>query len=1079
MKSLKYDRACGQMKDTWTNGRSAGVALLLVGAAMGGGCSSGLGNNIDLDEEEGLVTETGLGLDLGLDLTDPIGPDMAVAGALIPGSDRRISFVAFTTLAPADDADGAGGDLSRDGVADTNGASDIFVMAIEDQLGSGGQPVAFSRALVNTFRHSRCVQCHAIGSAPEPTEPFAFPGNAHPGGPQPVLDDECSSCHIAANIGMEVEWRAPRENNTPSQNFNMRSDTLEELAARARLVDFEEHLLNDSRVTWAIESGVVPFEGLAGSSALWNAAGYEDVDVGPVPITFEAFENQLLDWEAAGYPVTAAASVLDVTLVSIATSGTAAANGASTQPTMTFVPDPSFDPANPSAVRVGRLVIAYTSTASDLVATGNGTADVYTTSLDVFVDRDPVTSTTLPGGLDVVNALGSTFLVSVSAAGGAADGASSSPSIDGSGELVAFSSVASNLVPGFVDRNGAAADVYLRDESLAATLLVSAAASSTSNGGDGESGEPALSATGEAIAFSSLATDLTLDDDLNGVRDVFFTRRSGGVLAELEVASRPGPGLEADAASGSPDIAVTNSGAVSVAFESAAANLAAIEPGTTNVFLREGGAVTLMSQNRSAGVSTPGDGDSSAPRLTPSGGGLVFTSEATNLDVLQATDQNAAEDVLIVDLAGFRESGEILGRRVSLNWAGLDAAAGSTGAFVGSFREIDGFFGSGTFVTFRSTAEDLGVSRQDVVTKFLVDAAANITDFSVDSTSGGVPLTVTFTDNSTGAPSAWSWDFGDGSPLSTDQNPTHTYSVAGAYDVTLTVTRESGTDTRVKADFISALEPIGVTDCGESTVSGPAPLQVNFTPTLTGDTTGVTYQWDFGDGNTSTDPQPSHFYDEGGPYTVSLDVTAVSGAASFTDPDTIEALPPSGANFTSDTSGGLRVTFQDTSSGSPNFWSWDFGDGTTLSGSDPAIHRNPTHDYASNDDWSVTLDVNGPGGPSSLTQTVTTDAMSFSTVYPSFHASACTSCHDGVTLPQFTNFTLSAPEVYSALVNVAASGTSCLGSTRVVPFDAASSLLVDIVDPAITACNSSAGMTNFSPAGLADLRTWINQGAAE
>ncbi len=1074
------------MKSARTTGRPLGTALLLVGAAVAGGCSSGLGNNLDLDGEEGLVTETGLGLDLGLDLTDPIGSDMAVAGALIPGSERRISFVAFTTAAADDDADGAGGSLSKDGVPDSNGVSDVFVMAIEDDLGGGGQPVAFSRALVNTFRHSRCVQCHAIGSDPEATEPFAFPGNAHPGGPQPVMNDDCLGCHTAANIGVEVEWRAPRANNTPSQNFNMRSDTLAELAARAQVVDFDEHLLNDSRVTWAIESGVVPFGGLAGSSPLWSARGYEDVDVGPVPITFEAFENQLLDWRAAGFPVTAEASVRDITLVSLATTGVTSANGASSQPSLTFVPDPTFDPANPSAIRVGQLIIAYTSAASDLVAAGTGTADIYTTSLDVFVDRDPVSSTTLAGGLDIVNGGGSTSLVSAANGGGAANGASSSPSIDASGDLVAFSSVATNLIAGFVNGNGAAADVYLRDQDLASTQLVSASTAGSTNGGDGESGEPALSAIGEAIAFSSLATDLTVDPDSNGVRDVFFTQRAAGTFSGLQTASRPAPGAEADAASGSPDIAVTSAGAVGLVFESAATNLAAVEPGTTNVFLNEGGAVTLMSQTRSGGVSTPGNGNSTAPELAPSGGELVFSTEATNLDVLQTTDQNAAEDVLIVDLVGFRGTGEVLGRRVSLNWAGLDAEAASSGAFVGTFRESDGFFGNRTFVTFRSTAEDVGVSRQDVVTKFLVDSTANVTDFSVDSTAGGAPLTVTFTDASTGAPSAWSWDFGDGTTLvgsdpAVHQNPVHQYAGIGTFTVTLTVTREGGTDTRTKADLVSALDPIGVTDCGESTVSGPAPLSVNFTPTLSGDTTGVTYQWDFGDGNTSTDPQPSHTYSEGGPYTVSLDVEAVSGSFSFTDPNTIEALPPSGANFTSDTTGGLRVTFADTSSGSPTSWSWDFGDGTTLSGSNPAIHQNPTHDFATNGAFSVMLTVNGPGGPSVRTQTVTTSAISFQTaVHDGIILVSCQSCHGtGGVAASILLLDGGSAAAYANLVNVTPAGSGGVCATnRVTPFDPEDSLLVKVLEGTCPQVSTSMTPSGGQPT-INIVRNWISQGAAQ
>lgn len=60
-------------------------------------------------------------------------------------------------------------------------------------------------------------------------------------------------------------------------------------------------------------------------------------------------------------------------------------------------------------------------------------------------------------------------------------------------------------------------------------------------------------------------------------------------------------------------------------------------------------------------------------------------------------------------------------------------------------------------------------------------------DFIASPLSGHPPLTVAFTDLSTGLPSAWLWDFGDGH-TSTDQNPTHTYDTAGSYDVTLTAT---------------------------------------------------------------------------------------------------------------------------------------------------------------------------------------------------------------------------------------------------------------------------------------------------
>ena len=75
-------------------------------------------------------------------------------------------------------------------------------------------------------------------------------------------------------------------------------------------------------------------------------------------------------------------------------------------------------------------------------------------------------------------------------------------------------------------------------------------------------------------------------------------------------------------------------------------------------------------------------------------------------------------------------------------------------------------------------------------------------DFTADLTSGPVPLTVNYTDQSTGDITSWSWDFGDGA-ISTEQNPFHTYTDAGTYTVSLAVTGPCGSDTEVKANFIT------------------------------------------------------------------------------------------------------------------------------------------------------------------------------------------------------------------------------------------------------------------------------------
>ncbi len=78
--------------------------------------------------------------------------------------------------------------------------------------------------------------------------------------------------------------------------------------------------------------------------------------------------------------------------------------------------------------------------------------------------------------------------------------------------------------------------------------------------------------------------------------------------------------------------------------------------------------------------------------------------------------------------------------------------------------------------------------------------------FAGTPTSGVAPLAVQFTDQSTGAPTAWSWNFGDGG-TSTAQNPSHTYAVAGSYTVTLTVSSAFGSDPETKANYITVDAP--------------------------------------------------------------------------------------------------------------------------------------------------------------------------------------------------------------------------------------------------------------------------------
>jgi hypothetical protein len=86
--------------------------------------------------------------------------------------------------------------------------------------------------------------------------------------------------------------------------------------------------------------------------------------------------------------------------------------------------------------------------------------------------------------------------------------------------------------------------------------------------------------------------------------------------------------------------------------------------------------------------------------------------------------------------------------------------------------------------------------------------------FTADPTSGSAPLEVAFTDTSTGSPSAWDWDFGDGSAHSDDQNPTHTFAAGGSFLVTLTATISG--DPSVATTTIQS-NPVFNCECDEET----------------------------------------------------------------------------------------------------------------------------------------------------------------------------------------------------------------------------------------------------------------------
>lgn len=226
---------------------------------------------------------------------------------------------------------------------------------------------------------------------------------------------------------------------------------------------------------------------------------------------------------------------------------------------------------------------------------------------------------------------------------------------------------------------------------------------------------------------------------------------------------------------------------------------------------------------------------------------------------------------------------------------------------------------------------------------------------------------VTFTDASSSGDRPilrWYWDFGDGT-FSYDQNPTHAYTTAAAFDVSLTVYTAIGQDTLTKPQYIAVQGAVRAPRASftVSRRTGFAPLTVDFTDTSApGSEPIASWLWNFGDGGTSSAQHPSYDYEDAGTYSVSLTVTSAAGTDTETMTNHITVSVAAVADFTVDNAAPAAFTpvhFQDASVGFDSAiqqWSWSFGDGGTSS------QRSPSHTYTAMGSYTVTLTVTTQGG---------------------------------------------------------------------------------------------------------------------
>ncbi len=254
--------------------------------------------------------------------------------------------------------------------------------------------------------------------------------------------------------------------------------------------------------------------------------------------------------------------------------------------------------------------------------------------------------------------------------------------------------------------------------------------------------------------------------------------------------------------------------------------------------------------------------------------------------------------------------------------------------------------------------------------------------FSASVLEGCGPLSVRFTDESTGNPTHWNWEIDDGiqQQLSNQQHPVLTLSRPGTYTVTLMVRNANGVNAVTRTDYITVYASPSVQIAADIR-TGCLPARVQFTGTATTAVGSiVSWLWNFGDGTSSTAQNPSHTYTEAGWYNVSLTVTSSSGCSAssyqsryirivtgieskFSYTPSTSCSSPFPIPFTNESSGPGALTY-----------AWDFGNGNT------STERHPIFSFPTSGTHNVTLTTTSSFGCTD-TQTQPVSVNTFNTAF--------------------------------------------------------------------------------------------------
>ena len=225
-----------------------------------------------------------------------------------------------------------------------------------------------------------------------------------------------------------------------------------------------------------------------------------------------------------------------------------------------------------------------------------------------------------------------------------------------------------------------------------------------------------------------------------------------------------------------------------------------------------------------------------------------------------------------------------------------------------------------------------------------------------------LPVSATFSNQTTGPPAmTYTWDFGDGSGPDNTGSPTHNYTSAGAYRVSLLASSSQGCQ-----DTVSTLVNISAngnisdfTGAGNVCINSAASFKNTSSPSPN------SAVWDYGDGSPLDNSRDGlHTYTTAGTYTVTL--TNTFAGCNGTVSKTVNVVNAPVADFTATNTSSckppLTTQFTDISVGSTT-WLWNFGDGAT------STSQNPVHNYSALGSYTVTLTTSiGGGCPNTMTK---------------------------------------------------------------------------------------------------------------